>query len=61
MQLYETPDCIYPALRDISLAQAGAGGCNTQLGQVAEAPLEGRLGERSPGHGREAREDSWGT
>lgn len=37
------------AQRDIVLAQAGAGDPDTQLGQVAEAPLVGRLGEKSPG------------
>ena len=35
----------------LNLVQAGAGTPDTQLGQVAEAPLEGRIAEGSPGRG----------
>ena len=44
-------DLTLHAQRDIGLAQAGAGGRDTQLGQIAEAPLEGRIAEGSPGRG----------
>ena len=40
-----------PAQRDIGCAQAGVGGRNARLGKVAEAPLERRIAEGSPGRG----------